>query len=1054
MKKIVWYKIVGIMLCLTVVLAAAVIVFQYNSHTAEGSEYSISFITWGPGNDPDNLHDLREFVPSFDEQHVLRGGTCEDPGSPTDIPPGYDFSGWYATGEAEPFDFTKKVYGDLKLYAGFDRQWGTPVQAGDLAALKAAITAAADGDPVSIELTADITFTAAANTITVPANKIIKFTSADVPGAPFTIDAAGLGRVASVTAGGTLYLRDIIITGGNVTGSQYGGGVNNAGTLILNPGATVSDNKANSYGGGIYNTGIFIMNAGATVSGNTSNMYGGGISISGAAAEFTMNGGTISENKGLYGGGGGVYNSLGLFTMNGGEISGNSTGNGYSGGGVYNRGTFNMQEDSGGVPSVITGNKAAEGGGVYNYATGTVFNLFGGSISDNEASYIGGGVNNDGQAVINMSGGTISGNEAIMGPTLPPYNSGFGGGICNWWGTVTMSGGEIVGNQARFGGGVFNYLNNIFDMSGDAIISKNKGLLYQYSSGGGVYNYGFFTMYDNAAIIGNSATWGGGVFNEARRFTMEGGSVEGNSTVSGGGGGIYLNYSFDPTANIVINGGSITNNSTPSSGGGIWVSRAYLNKVTVAAGVVFSGNSAGTAYSRDPSDDATYYAQIGNNGEGVIWTDPFDQGYNNFDISYPGGTQLTLVTFMQNHSASDDTIFKIITVARNTVIGAQMPADPAWAGYEFAGWNASRDGTGTVYTDSSPVITTDTVVYAQWTPLPPTPPPIPPTPATYFVIYNGNGNTYGTAPVDGGRYLSGDSVTILGQSNMVKTDHVFLGWSVDPAATAATHIPGGSFRIYTNTTLYAVWQMAYIVTFVDWDNTVLKTDKVPYGAAAVAPPDPSREGYVFAGWDKPFDYITSDLVVKALYEETIGSPHVSGKGEWALLNLILALIGIVIAIVAVVDGMRKEKEREGRRDETAKSAGRSFAWMLVAAIAAVAGILFFIITEDMSLPMTFVDKWTVINAIIFVIVVIAAALAIMPKEGFHKVFKQNLSITGDSRAKSGSPYTFTVKGGYAGGIAYRIGEGGSWKYVFPDDRGIYTIPGEYVSDKIYLENHP
>ena len=41
------------------------------------------------------------------------------------------------------------------------------------------------------------------------------------------------------------------------------------------------------------------------------------------------------------------------------------------------------------------------------------------------------------------------------------------------------------------------------------------------------------------------------------------------------------------------------------------------------------------------------------------------------------------------------------------------------------------------------------------------------------------------------------------------------------------------------------------------------------GSAATAPEDPVREGYIFVGWDKSFDNITSDLVVTALYERNL-----------------------------------------------------------------------------------------------------------------------------------------------------------------------------------------
>ncbi|MDR1812992.1 MAG: InlB B-repeat-containing protein [Candidatus Fibromonas sp.] len=61
---------------------------------------------------------------------------------------------------------------------------------------------------------------------------------------------------------------------------------------------------------------------------------------------------------------------------------------------------------------------------------------------------------------------------------------------------------------------------------------------------------------------------------------------------------------------------------------------------------------------------------------------------------------------------------------------------------------------------------------------------------------------------------------------------------------------------------------AYIVTFVDWDGTVLKTQAVVSGRAATAPTTPTRAGYIFKNWDTPFTSVTSAITVKAVYESS------------------------------------------------------------------------------------------------------------------------------------------------------------------------------------------
>ena len=72
----------------------------------------------------------------------------------------------------------------------------------------------------------------------------------------------------------------------------------------------------------------------------------------------------------------------------------------------------------------------------------------------------------------------------------------------------------------------------------------------------------------------------------------------------------------------------------------------------------------------------------------------------------------------------------------------------------------------------------------------------------------------------------------------------------------------------------------YSVTFKDWDGTVLKTETVESGKSATAPSVPTRKGYVFAGWDKAFTNVTSDLVVTATYTQ-ITTPTILISDETA-----------------------------------------------------------------------------------------------------------------------------------------------------------------------------
>ncbi len=65
----------------------------------------------------------------------------------------------------------------------------------------------------------------------------------------------------------------------------------------------------------------------------------------------------------------------------------------------------------------------------------------------------------------------------------------------------------------------------------------------------------------------------------------------------------------------------------------------------------------------------------------------------------------------------------------------------------------------------------------------------------------------------------------------------------------------------------------YTVVFKDYDGTTLNTQSVKEGTAAIAPQNPTREGYEFTGWDKSFDNVTSDITVTATYKKISTEPQ-------------------------------------------------------------------------------------------------------------------------------------------------------------------------------------
>lgn len=173
-------------------------------------------------------------------------------------------------------------------------------------------------------------------------------------------------------------------------------------------------------------------------------------------------------------------------------------------------------------------------------------------------------------------------------------------------------------------------------------------------------------------------------------------------------------------------------------------------------------------------------------------------------------------------------------------------------GFTFAGWNTNPSGTGTNYAAGSGTfsILANTNLFAKWVPI------------TYTVTYDGNGNTGGTAPVDGSSpYNTGSTVTVLGNTGgMVKTGLVFAGWNTQADGLGTDRPPASTFTINANTTLYAKWLPSYTVTY-DGNGNTGGTAPVdannPYiagtWAGAAGPGDLVKTDFDFGGWNSAAD---------------------------------------------------------------------------------------------------------------------------------------------------------------------------------------------------------
>ena len=224
-------------------------------------------------------------------------------------------------------------------------------------------------------------------------------------------------------------------------------------------------------------------------------------------------------------------------------------------------------------------------GGVITGGTGYPFTLSSGTVNCGGGVYIAPG----GQ--LTMTGGNIIGCSAE-----------FGGGVCIYPRQngeqiqFSMSGGSIIGCVASdIGGGVGAY--GTFKMSGPAVIrSCAVESADNFVLGGGVFVDGSFEMSGEATIKGCQAISdfanGGGVFvNSSRSFVMSNEAkiencqaISNSSRGRGEGGGVYLanNTKFTLSGSAVIQNCTATNSANHGEAYGGGVSTDCVKEITLA----------------------------------------------------------------------------------------------------------------------------------------------------------------------------------------------------------------------------------------------------------------------------------------------------------------------------------------------------------------------------------------------------------------------------------------------------------------------------------------
>ncbi len=175
---------------------------------------------------------------------------------------------------------------------------------------------------------------------TYPENNLIVDKSINFHGAGAAntiVNAGQLNRVFQINGGQTVGITNLNITNGKSASGQFGGGINNSGTLSLANCIVSSNTASNGYGGGIFSTGLLTI-SNTTINANSAS-NGGGIASVFSTANLTVVNSLIHANTTTFQAGG-VYIQDGVGTLTNSTISANVAG-------TWPGGLFNLVFNSG-----------------------------------------------------------------------------------------------------------------------------------------------------------------------------------------------------------------------------------------------------------------------------------------------------------------------------------------------------------------------------------------------------------------------------------------------------------------------------------------------------------------------------------------------------------------------------------------------------------------------------------------------------------------------------------------------------------------------------------
>ena len=257
------------------------------------------------------------------------------------------------------------------------------------------------------------------------------------------------------------------------------------------------------------------------------------------------------------------------------------------------------------------------------------------------------------------------------------------------------------------------------------------------------------------------------------------------------------------------------------------------------------------------------------------------------------------------------------------------------------------------------------------------------TSATDSKQYDGNALTNGNVEITGDGFIEGEgatfnvtgSITDVGSTNNAFTYAMNEGTNAD------------NYNVTVVEGTLTVSEQPVVPTPVTpttpSNNTPARTNNVP--ARAVTNPTtttPAPEATVEP--EKAETTPAPTAKPEKIKEEA--TPQVAPKGHWALINLIAAMLSVVLAVVALLAKHAKDEDEDDEdkddqvvanenEDDDENESTRHRRWKVIATIDAILAVVVFILTENISLPMVLVDKWTLLMVLFGLISIVSTYFA-------------------------------------------------------------------------------